>query len=370
MVRRSLRLFQGRGRGLILLVLGFALLAPAVARAQERDPRAAFLRAAQTHWNLLCGGGRAAILTLRYVVEPRPGQSLREARDRVIEVLRHRMDDWNVPGLAIFPRGEAQVEVRLPGHPVTAASLRDILERPGVLGFHPVDTRSPWLDGLRDAVVLWREERPEATAVYEPDYGDPTVRADTREEAESFAKSLAPSLPQDRILGLQEETIWDGGVTGRSRWRLFLLYAEPPVHGGHIASVDVTTDSYDGSPRLSLVFDAAGAAAFADVTEAHVRDMLAIVLDGRVMSAPKIMERIEGGRAQITLGSQGGYAGQLAEARALASVLRAGAHPAPIRRVAEEVIGSNIPEGWRALGPLPLTAQALGLLFALYHGCP
>ena len=368
MIRQSLRLFQGKGRALFLLVLGFALLAPAVARAQERGPRAAFLRAAQTHWNLLCGGGRAAILSLRYVVEPHPGQSLREARDRVIEVLRHRMDDWNVPNLVIIPRGEAQVEVRLPGHPVTAASLRDVLERPGVLGFHPVDTRSPWLDGLPAVVTRWHGSRPDATAVYEPDYGDPTVRADTREELESFAESL--SLPPDRILGFQEETILDGGLTNRSRWRLFLLYAEPPVHGGHIASVDVTTDSYDSSPRLSLVFDAAGATAFADVTEAHVRDMLAIVLDGRVMSAPKIMERIEGGRAQITLGSQGGYAGQLAEARALASVLRAGAHPATIRRVAAEVIGSNVPEGWRALVPLPLTAQALGLLFALYHGCP
>jgi len=63
---------------------------------------------------------------------------------------------------------------------------------------------------------------------------------------------------------------------------------------------------------------------------------LAIVLDGKVQSAPVIRERIGGGRAVIT----GSFT--LDEARDLAIVLRAGALPAPVEIAEERTVGPSL----------------------------
>ena len=66
---------------------------------------------------------------------------------------------------------------------------------------------------------------------------------------------------------------------------------------------------------MALQFDSEGAATFGKLTEAYVGKRFAIVLDGKVQSAPVIREAIHGGRASIT----GNFTEE--EARNLASVL-------------------------------------------------
>jgi preprotein translocase subunit SecD len=69
----------------------------------------------------------------------------------------------------------------------------------------------------------------------------------------------------------------------------------------------------------------------------HVGDYLAIVLDGEVMSAPVIRDRI-GARGQIEMGP----GTPLEEARDLALVLRAGALPAKLNIIEERTVGPSL----------------------------
>lgn len=354
-------------KGSLVLVLAAILLMPSEARSREDDLRRAFRRAVVIHRNLLCGGHLLQGLQVLYTVEPRSGLSMEVARDRMLEVLWRRAGDLDRNNVAVYRHGRAGIEVQLYGSAHPRATL-DVLERPGVLGFHAVDTESTWWEALGPAMKDWRVARPGATLTIERSYDDVTVRADNREELEAFAATL-PDLPAERILGFQEDDHLVGGAEPSARWRLYLLHAEAPVHGGHLTSATVTHNEYNHEPVISLQFNGAGATAFADLSEALVQRYLAILLDGRVMSAPKVMERIEGGRAQITLGSGRSYETLHAEAQALATVLQAGSHPATLVKLSEGVLGFSVTDGWRAMGPLPFTAQALALLLTIHYGC-
>jgi preprotein translocase subunit SecD len=92
----------------------------------------------------------------------------------------------------------------------------------------------------------------------------------------------------------------------------------------HVESASVSIDEMSGSPRVDLVFTADGGQRFAELTRGLVQRRLAIVLDGRVLSAPVVMEEIDGGRAMVTMGGGGSAGTQLAEARALAVALDVG----------------------------------------------
>ncbi len=93
---------------------------------------------------------------------------------------------------------------------------------------------------------------------------------------------------------------------------------------------------FGDSPYVEFVLDSRGARIFERVTGEAVGRQLAIVLDGRVQSAPVIRERIGGGRGII----EGGFT--LDEARDLAIVLRAGALPAPVTIAEERTVGPSL----------------------------
>ena len=63
-----------------------------------------------------------------------------------------------------------------------------------------------------------------------------------------------------------------------------------------LAYVDRTPE---GKPCLGILFTEEGALKQARLTKSHVGEFVAIMLDGRVYSAPKIMDEITGGRAMI-----------------------------------------------------------------------
>jgi preprotein translocase subunit SecD len=72
-----------------------------------------------------------------------------------------------------------------------------------------------------------------------------------------------------------------------------------------------------------------------------VKRRFAIILDGKVESAPVIQTKISGGHASITLGASDTES-QLEEARKLELVLRSGALPAPISPSNEQRIGPSL----------------------------
>ena len=90
-----------------------------------------------------------------------------------------------------------------------------------------------------------------------------------------------------------------------------------------------------GQPNVEFTLTPAGAEAFSDLTGKNVGSGLAIVLDGRVSSAPVINSRISD-RGQI----EGGFTEQ--GAQDLATVLRSGALPASITYLEERTVGPSL----------------------------
>lgn len=111
----------------------------------------------------------------------------------------------------------------------------------------------------------------------------------------------------------------------------------------------------NGRPAVSFNLTADGASRFGRVTEENIGKMLAIVLDGRIQSAPRINGRITD--SGIITGGAGGFAPQAAQDLAL--VLRSGALPASIKYLEEEVVGPSLGADSIRAG---LTAAVVALL--------
>ncbi|MBT5876183.1 MAG: protein translocase subunit SecD [Candidatus Latescibacteria bacterium] len=100
-----------------------------------------------------------------------------------------------------------------------------------------------------------------------------------------------------------------------------------------------------------------GAREFARITGANIGRRMAIILDGRVFSAPTIQSRIPNGSGVIT------GIGSLEEARDLSIVLRAGALPAPMTIIDKQVVGPSLGRDAISSGQ---TASILGLITVLF----
>jgi SecD/SecF fusion protein len=137
----------------------------------------------------------------------------------------------------------------------------------------------------------------------------------------------------------------------------------PLLTGADLADARAVFDQF-GRPQVALTFTPEGARKFEEVTRANVNRRLAIVLDGKVYTAPVIRQAITGGQAVIE-----GLSG-LEEASEIALVLRSGALPVPLKVVEIRAIGPTLGQdaiqtGIRAalLGTL-----AIFLLIFAYYG--
>lgn len=136
-----------------------------------------------------------------------------------------------------------------------------------------------------------------------------------------------------------------------------VLKRAPVVSG---ADLDDAQKAYgeNNEPVVSFSFKPAGAKKFAKATRENVGRQLAIVLDGKIISAPVINGPIPGGKGQIT----GNFT--VESANDLALLLRSGALPAPLQVVEERVVGPGLGEDSIKAGT---TACVVGLL--LVFGC-
>lgn len=92
----------------------------------------------------------------------------------------------------------------------------------------------------------------------------------------------------------------------------------------------------DGTAVVSLEFDSTGADLFAKATSANVGKPLKIVLDGKVISAPRVKTAITDGNAVI----EGGFTAK--EAQDLAVLLRSGALPVSFKVIEKRSIGPSL----------------------------
>ena len=91
-----------------------------------------------------------------------------------------------------------------------------------------------------------------------------------------------------------------------------------------------------GEPVVNFRFNIRGAQKFGDVTSKNVGRLFAIVLDNKVISAPRILTPITGGSGQIS----GHFT--VEQATNLAILLRAGALPAKLNIVEERTVGPGL----------------------------
>ena len=131
-------------------------------------------------------------------------------------------------------------------------------------------------------------------------------------------------------------TQWLPSIDPASRGQQYLVRKKIEVDGASLLDARPGADQRNGTWVVNFEFDSAGARRFAEITKANVGRPFAIVLDGKVISAPVIREPITGGRGQIS----GNFTTQ--SANDLAVLLRAGALPAPLTIVEERTIGPDL----------------------------
>ena len=116
----------------------------------------------------------------------------------------------------------------------------------------------------------------------------------------------------------------------------YLIESRVIVSGENLVDAQTTFDQRTSEPVVSFRFDSRGATHFGQATHANVGRLFAIILDGKVISAPQIREPILGGTGQIS----GKFTVQ--SANDLAVLLRAGALPAALTIVEERTVGPGL----------------------------
>lgn len=155
------------------------------------------------------------------------------------------------------------------------------------------------------------------------------ARADVRQALDRAG------LSNNSFLWGHSEIQLEGGIYKT----LFYVKSSPEMRGDMIKDARATIDQGGmsaGQAKVDLEMNAKGARRFSSVTAANVNKFLAIVLDSTVYSAPRIIQKIPLGRAEIS----GSFT--MEEAKNLAIVLRAGALPAPVEIIQERIVGPSL----------------------------
>jgi len=175
------------------------------------------------------------------------------------------------------------------------------------------------------------------------------------EQAELFLALPEVRRAMPRGISLQ----WGSEIVGagaRTYKRLYVLEEEAFMTGDRLEDAVAARDAQFSTPQVQFQLNRAGGREFSRFTGQHVGDFLAIVLDGEVMSAPVIRDRI-GARGQIDLAGA-----PMEEASDLALVLRAGALPAPLRIMEERTVDPSLGAGSIAQGEI---AGLIGIILVL-----
>jgi SecD/SecF fusion protein len=264
-------------------------------------------------------------------------------------------------GIALQPRG-VQVRIADPAERAKAVELLSSLNQPignAIMGpsGHTLDVRDAG-DGtvqvtLTDAAIADKVRRAVSQSIEV-----------LRRRVDALG-TTEPNIQQqgaDRVLvevpGLQDTTRLKEilGTTAKLEFRLVADPGDPPnevdnlpeqqggtipvqkrvmVEGEDLVDAQNAFDQ-NGQPDVNFRFNLRGGQRFGQVTSENVGRLFAIVLDGKVISAPRILGPITGGSGQIT----GNFT--VEQADNLAVLLRAGALPAKLTIVEERTVGPGL----------------------------
>ena len=208
----------------------------------------------------------------------------RAAVTQSLEIVRRRIDEVGTREPTIQRQGNDRILVQVPGEK-DPESIKRLLGQTAKLTFHLVDLETPVQQALA---------------------GNLPPGSELLRGAPDASGQAAEYVVRKRV-----------EVSGES-----LVDAQPTYH--------------DNQPVVSFRFNSVGGRKFGNITRDHVNELLAIVLDDKVISAPRIDEPILGGSGII----RGSFTVQ--EANELAVLLRAGALPAPLNIVEERSVGPDL----------------------------
>jgi preprotein translocase subunit SecD len=262
---------------------------------------------------------------------------------QTVRTITNRIDELQVRETVVRGRAHTNdIIVEVPGASEEMFDrIRSIISRTARLEFQVLDDEGSTSfvggldlpEGIETATELASagENNPQVTSTYLVARGE-----GARRRLQDFLDSVEVDAEHELAIGRMEEG-------DEEAWRSYYLFRDTEVTGEDIknAFVDFGSGEQQG-PSVAVHFDSSGASRFERMTGRNVKRRMAIVLDGRVESAPVIQQKIGGGRAQITLGSYMNSKKKLDEANELVIVLRAGALPAPIRPANEQLIGPTL----------------------------
>lgn len=236
-----------------------------------------------------------------------PKLDVKEAIDRAIEIIRNRIDQFGVTEPLIARQGERWIVVQLPG--VKDPELaKQLIGKTALLEFRMADSTG---------VLEKLQEKARQAGLTPSEYIDSQGKVHPL---------LAQEIPPGRELLPGKES------------QYVVVHSSAELTGASLVNAKVQLGDQFGFPVVALEFNPEGARTFARVTELNVGKNLAIVLDRIVQSAPVIRTRIPDGRAVI----EGNFSAD--DAKLLATVLRAGALPAPVRIIEERTVGPTLGE--------------------------
>ena len=211
-----------------------------------------------------------------------------QAVDQAIETIRNRLDQFGLAEPTVAKQGLDKILVELPGikTPEEEQRARELISRAAKLELMAVDEDRAMRVG-------------EMNEVEAAGYGDKILE-----------DAIAPGVKH-------------------------LVNEIPILDGSMLTDAQVGYDQ-NNRPVINFTLNSEGAQIFGDFTGKSVGKRLAIVLDGKVYSAPVINERIGGGSGQIS----GNYT--TAEANDLAIALRSGALLAPIYMMEKRSVGPSL----------------------------
>ena len=250
-----------------------------------------------TEWDLVSTAGEVPN-TYTLKLKPTQEQTFREQSvDQAINTIRNRIDQLGVGEVVIQKHGgpgENEVLVQIPD--VTdPARVKNLMVSTAVLELKLVDS-GPY----------------------------PTEAA----AAQNYGGSVPANL--EVITSVEKDSASAGDT-------FYVVQQSAAVTGRDLKGAFPSRDE-NGRPAVSFNLNADGSQRFGRVTGENIGKMLAIVLDKKIQSAPRINGRITDS-GQIT-GGAAGFSPQAAQDLAL--VLRSGALPASIKYLDEEVVGPTL----------------------------
>ena len=242
-------------------------------------------------------------LTISYTAKARD-EMISDAMSRSIEIVRRRIDALGTKEPSIQSQGGKYILVQLPGVD-NPEHIKELIGQTAKMTFHLVN------ENITN---------------------------------EQLASNHAPS-------GTQFLPYMDNPS------QIVPVYSRVEVSGDSLKNSEASFDQ-NNMPVVTTEFDSSGARRFAKLTTEHVNERFAIVLDGKVLSAPTIREPIPGGRGQIS----GGFT--LQGAKDLAVLLRSGALPAPLTVIEERTVGAGLGADTIATGKV---GSVVGVIFILVY---